>query len=432
MTQAAHIINDKAAIRWGLGILLFFFVGFGGWAAFAPLSAAVVGTGFVKVDSNRKTIQHLEGGIIRQILVKDGDRVKQGQALVVLQSAQVSTSVEMIRDALNGERAKEARLIAEKEMGRLKFPVDLLALEHEPKVARVLHTEEQLFNARRLALNNQIELIRRQMSEMQNEIRSTASQVKAEERAIGYMKEELRSNEALVEKGFIQRTRLMNLQRDLSVKEADQQEHIAELSRAKQKLLELERQIVSFRSDYAQKAANDLESTTQKIHDLQERLLPSEDELRRQNIVAPEDGTVFGLRFHTVGGVVGPKEPILDLVPDNQMLIVESHIAVDDVAEVKLGMPADIRFTAYKQRSTALVEGKVSYVSPDRVTNSENKAPYYTVHVEIQRESLNRAPEIQPSSGMPAEVFLKTKSRTMLDYLMAPITSTLRKSLRES
>ncbi len=431
MNQDAYIIDDKAVVRWGLGILLVFFVGFGGWAAFAPLSAAVVASGFVKVDSNRKTIQHLEGGIIRQILVKDGDRVKQGQALVVLQSAQVSTSVEMIRDALNGERAKEARLIAEKEMGRLKFPADLLALEQEPKVARVLHAEEQLFNARRLALNNQIELMRRQMTEMQNEIKSTASQVKAEERAISYMKEELRSNEALVEKGFIQRTRLMNLQRDLSIKEADQQEHIAELSRARQKVLELERQVVSLRNDYMQKAANDLEATTQKIHDLQERLLPSEDELRRQNIVAPEDGTIVGLRFHTVGGVVGPKEAILDLVPDNQMLIIEAHIGVDDVAEVILGMPADIRFTAYKQRSTALVEGKVSYVSPDRITSQENKVPYYTVYVEIQKESLSRAPEIQLSPGMRTEVFLKTRSRTMLDYLMEPITSTLRKSLRE-
>ena len=432
MNQAAYIIDDKAVVRWGLGILLVFFVGFGGWAAFAPLSAAVVASGFVKVDSNRKTIQHLEGGIISQILVKDGDRVKQGQVLVVLQSAQVSTSVEMIRDALNGERAKEARLIAEKEMGRLNLPADLLALEHEPKVARVLHAEEQLFNARRLALNNQIELIRRQMTEMQNEIKSTTNQVKAEERAIGYMKEELRSNEALIEKGFIQRTRLMNLQRDLSIKEADQQEHVAELSRAKQKVLELERQIVSLRSDYVQKAANDLEATTQKIHDLQARLLPSEDELSRQNIVAPEDGTVVGLRFHTVGGVVGPKEPVLDLVPEKQVLIVEAHIAVDDVAEIKLGMPADIHFTAYKQRSTALVEGKVSYLSPDRITSQENKTPYYIVHVEIQRESLNQVPGIELSPGMQAEVFLKTRSRTMLDYLMEPITSTLRKSLRES
>lgn len=431
MTQAAYIIYDQAAIRWGLGILLFFFVGFGGWAAFAPLSGAVVGSGFVKVDSNRKTIQHLEGGIIRQILVKDGDRVKQGQTLVILQSTHVSTSVEMIRDALNGERAKEARLIAEKEMGRLKFPANLLALGHEPKIARLLHAEEQLFKARRLALNNQIELIRRQTTETQNEIRSTASQVMAEDRAIGYMKEELRSNEALVEKGFIQRTRLMNLQRDISIKEADQQEHIAELSRAKQKALELERQIVSLRNDYIQKAANDLEAITQKIHDLQGRLLPSEDELHRLSIVAPEDGTVIGLRFHTVGGVISPKEPILDLVPDNQTLIIEAHIAVDNVAEVKLGMPADIRFTAYKQRSTALVDGKVSYLSPDHITSQENKVPHYTVHVEIQKSSLDRAPEIQPSPGMQAEIFLKTRSRTMLDYLMEPITSTLRKSLRE-
>ncbi len=432
MSEQPQIIDENSSIRWGVGILLVFFVGLGSWAAFAPLSAAVIASGYVKVDSNRKTIQHREGGIIHQILVKDGDHVKQGQPLVVLRDAQVSASVDLLNTTLDAERAKEARLTAEKEMRGLTFPEFLLARKRDPQVARLIQAETQLFNARIQALNGQISLLRQQISQMQNELAGVSQQVKDEERAIGFMKDELRSNEALVEKQFIQKTRLMNLQRDLAIKQADQQEHVADLSRARQKMIELERQIISLRSDYMQKAANDLEVTTQKIHDLQERLLPSEDELRRQQVTAPVDGTVVQLRFHTEGGVVGAKEPILDIVPDNQLLIIEARIAVDDVDEVRTGMGADIRFTAYKQRSTALVEGKVSYVSPDRMTDENNHTAYYVVHVTIRPESLKHEHEIDLQPGMQAEVYLKTRSRTMLDYLLEPVTTTIRKSMRET
>lgn len=425
-------VDISKPIRTGMLIILFGFVGFGGWAAFAPLSGAVIASGSVRVDNNSKTVQHLEGGIIKEILVKDGDLVKQGQPLVVITDATVAATADLLQAQLDAESAKAARLIAEKEFGNIQFPENLAKRSRDPKVAKILYEEQQQFNARRDSMNNQIRLLNEQIGQLKEEIAHVNDQVKSEESAMAFMQEDLDSNKALLEKRFIQRSRLLDMQKDLADHQALSSEHMADLSRAQQKMVDLELRISTTRSTYMQQAADGLEDTNKLIRDLQEKLLPSQDAIRRETIVAPVDGKVVGLKVHTLGGVIGAKEPIMDIVPTGGELIIEAKIGVDDIENVHLGNAADIRITAYKQRSTPLLSGKVNYIAADRSTDEQSKMPYYLMRIKVDEASVKKAENVVLYPGMTAEVFVKTGARTALEYMFEPITNTLRRSLRES
>jgi HlyD family type I secretion membrane fusion protein len=425
-------IDITQYIRLGMLIIIIGFVGLGGWAAFAPLSGAVIAPGTVKVDNNSKTIQHLEGGIVKEILVKDGDLVKQGQPLIIITDATVAATAQLLQAQLDAETAKEARLVAEKGYSTIQFPDNLQKRLKDPNVAKLLREEQQLFNARRDTLNDQIKLLNEQIVELKEEIARVGDQVKSEEQAIDFMQQDLHSNEALLDKKFIQRSHLLGMQRDLADHEALRSEHRADLSRAQQKMVDLQLKITTTRSAYMQQAADELEDTSKQIRDLQEKMLPSEDAIRRETISAPVAGKVVGLKVHTVGGVIGAKEPLMDIVPSGGVLMVEARIGVDDISEVHPGNDADIRITAYKQRSTPLLSGKVNYIAADRSTDEQSKTPYYIIRVKVDEASVKKAQNVELYPGMTAEVFVKTGARTAFEYLFEPITNTLRRSLRET
>jgi HlyD family type I secretion membrane fusion protein len=422
----------RRVMRFGLVIIALMFFGLGSWAALAPLSGAVIAAGTVMVDGSRKTVQHLEGGIVKEILVHDGDHVKAGQPLIVLGDATVSASVDLLQTELDSEQVKESRLTAEKSLTEFQIPERLINRTKEPEIQSIIHGEKQLFNARREALNSQTALLRRQIEELQKEISGVGDQVQSEQKAIAFMQEDLHANEALVEKQFVQKTHLLQLKKDLADHEALRSEHVADLSRARQKITELELRIASLRSNYMQQASDDLEGTIKKIRDLEERILPSKDALKRQVVVAPVEGTVVGLKVHTTGGVIGPKEPLLDIVPSENALIVEARISVNDIDEVRPGTAADIHFSAYKSRTTPIVTGKVFYVAADSAVDEQGKVAYYITRIKADAESLRQAADIQLYPGMPAEIFIRTGDRTALQYILEPITDTLRRTMRES
>ena len=409
------------------------FAAFAAWAALAPLSGAVIASGIIKIDNNRKTVQHLEGGIVKEIRVRDGDRVKAGQVLVVLEDASVDASVDMYTGQLWGEMAKAARLTAERD-GRpaIQFPSVLLSRRGSPKVGEVLHAEEHLFQVRRQALVDQERSLHGQIDETRREVAGVTEQIESEARAIEFLKEELAANEGLYNDKFISKARLLTLQRELAQTEAQRSEHVADMAKAKEKISELELRILNLHTQAVQQAADDLEQTTRRIYDLQERLRPSRDALQRQQILAPVAGEVVNLRLHTVGGVLAPRDPVLDLVPSDMSLIVEARVGVDDIDEVRPGVGADVRLTAYSQRSTPLVSGEVLYVSADRMTDENTHAPYYTAHVRVDPSSIAAAGNIQLYPGMPAEVFIRTRERSALQYLLEPLTNTLRRAARET
>jgi HlyD family type I secretion membrane fusion protein len=213
--------------------------------------------------------------------------------------------------------------------------------------------------------------------------------------------------------------------------QARQGEHLAEVAKARQKKTDLELRILSLKNNYVQTAADELKDSSNKIADLMERLRPSEDEARRQNIVAPVAGRVVGLQVHTVGAVLAPREPLLDIVPKDSPLLVEAKVGVDSINELHEGMEAEVRLTAYQQRTTPLVKGTVNYVSPDRLVDKEINAPYYTVTIALSAASLKDAGQIRLQPGMGAEVYIQTRARTALDYVLEPVTDSMRRAFRE-
>jgi len=229
----------------------------------------------------------------------------------------------------------------------------------------------------------------------------------------------------------VQKTRVMGLERAVAEYEAKAGEHRAELAKTQQRTTELELRILAQRNSYVQSATDELKETTTRMFDLEERLRPSKDQAERQRILAPIAGEVVGLKVFTPGAVVGPRDVLMEVVPEEKTLIIEARIRPEDVNHVRSGSPADVRLTAYKQRNTPLVHGRVNYVSGDRMTEGPNTAPFYTVHVDVPAAALAEAGNLRMVAGMPAEVYIRTDTRTAADYLLAPVTSFLRRGMRE-
>jgi HlyD family type I secretion membrane fusion protein len=414
----------KPIVRAGLLVIVGGLAAIGVWAFVAPLSGAVIAPGFVKVDLNRKVVQHQEGGIVRAIRVRDGDRVSQGQELVLLDDVRIDAQLDLLRTQLDAERAKVARLEAERTLApKPVFPKDLLKQEF-------LTREEALFRARREALDSQIAVLRKQIRETVEEANALAEQIAAEERALKLQKDELAANERLLEQGYVQKTRLLTLQRAVAEYEARHSERRAELSKSRQRASELEFRILAMRNTYVQTATDELKESTAKTFDLEDRIRPSRDASERQKIAAPIAGEVVGLRVFTAGSVIGPREVLMEIVPHEKRLIVEARIRPEDINHVRPGSEADIRLTAYQSRTTPLVPGSVTYVSGDRLVDQQSGAPYYIVHIDVPEQALGAA-NLRLQAGMPAEVFIRTDTRTALDYLLAPVTSYLRRAMRE-
>ena len=433
MTPAAPETGDLRRIaRSGFLLVGAGLLALGVWLVLAPLAGAVIAAGFVKIDMNRKVVQHQEGGIVKQILVRDGERVRQGQVLVVIDDVKLDATFDLLRTQHDGERAKAARLEAERAfLPAVAFPAELAKRGSEPKVAELLQRETALFRARRQALDSQVEILRKQIKQTGEEAKALGSQIAAEERALKSQKEELALNEKLATQGFVQRTRLMQLERGVSEYEARLEEHRAELAKNGQRTSELELRILAQRNTYVQSATDELKEISTRLFDLEERLRPSKDAAERQRIVSPIAGVVVGQKVFTAGAVVGPREVLMEIVPEDKTLIVEVRIRPEDINHVRMGSEAEVRLTAYQSRTTPLVAGSVTYVAADRAQDQQTGAPYYVVHVDVPASALEEAGKLRMTAGMPAEVYIRTDTRTPFDYLLAPVTAYLRRGMRE-
>lgn len=428
--------NVRKTIQAGLIIIILVFGGFGTWAAFAKLSSAVIGVGIVKVDMNRKTVQHLEGGIIREILVRDGDHVQAGQVLIVLEDARVSASVDLLQGQLDAEFAKSARLMTERdEQAEIVFSAALMKRSHLSEVSELIRAEIYYFNTKRRILFDQIALIKNKIEEINDEILGMKIQIKAHNTSIELLKEEIIANESLENSKYVQKTQILLLKRTVQDYHARKGDSLSDIARAEQKISDMELRIVSLRDDYVQTAASELTGrqatgVQAKIFDLQARLRPSLDAKRRQQITAPITGTVVDLQVFTIGGVVFPRQALMDIVPNDTSLIVEAKIDVESINSVHPGQDADIRLTAYKSRSTPLVFGTVTYVSADRLTDERTEESYYLANIDIDRQSLADAGNLLLYPGMSAEVYIRTGERTAFDIMLSPLTASMRRSFR--
>lgn len=407
----------------GVGVLALFFGGFALWAYFAPLHAAVHAQGEVVFQGKRQAVQHLEGGIVKEILVKDGELVKAGQPLIVLEDDQVKPIVDMLQGQAAAEAATMLRLEAEKnDQQTVSFPKGV--------PANVAQTETRLFNARKEAFQSQIQVLKTQIEQTHEMIKGMKEQLISKRQEIAAIKEQLAANQVLQKDGYVTKTMVLQLEQQVAAKEGEREQISSSIASNKQRLAELEQRIVAAKAERIQQTVNELKQTGMKRLELQERVRPSINMLERQVIRAPVAGQVVGLKVSTIGGLVVPREPLMEIAPVTDHLIIESKVMVNDISELKMDQEAEVQVSAFHS-STPSIKAKVTYISADRLTmpTAQGPMPYYAVHLDVIPESLKvlgTGQHLIP--GMQAQVSIATRPRTAFDYFIGPLRERLGKA----
>ncbi|HEX6112714.1 MAG TPA: HlyD family type I secretion periplasmic adaptor subunit [Geminicoccaceae bacterium] len=433
---AAPLMHElRRPVRAGLLLIGLFFGGIGWWAASAPLAGAAIAPGVVSPDGSRRIVQHLEGGIIREILVRDGTLVRAGDSLIVLEDVQARAGFDMLQARFQTLAATQARLLAEQSAASsVRFPAWLIeATTNDPTALEAMVAQRALFDTRAKALEDRKEILRRRIEQLREETAGLEAQIVADSRQIVLIDEEIQGVEQLYRKGLERKSRLLALQRARTDIEGNRAERRARIARAQQAIGETELQIIA--QDTAQlEAINEEASRIQfELAEVEQRLAASRDVLERTLITAPVDGTVVALRFRTAGGVVRPGEPVLEIVPEHEELLIDARVSPMDIDVVRAGLPARVVLPAFQQRHMPQIEGRVRQVSADAIADPQTGQRFFEVRVEIDRDRLAAlAPEIELTPGMPAEVYITTGERTALDYLLGPFYDSLRRTWRET
>jgi HlyD family secretion protein len=388
--------------------------------------------GMVVDESSRKTIQHLEGGIIAQILVKDGDEVKAGQTLIRLDDTKARTALVAIQGQLWDAKAREARLLAERdEAATIRFPDDVLARRDDPLVAQAISGQQKIFETRRSLLNSKIEATGERIAQIKEEIAGHQAEEAAARRRIVLINEEIKGVQELLSKGLERKPRLLALQRDLAEIEGRRGDIVAQMAKARQTIAESEVNILSLKNDNQKEVADELRETQKKLHELGEQAEAAANVMARTDVVAPEDGTITDLKVHTPGGVINQGEPLMDLVPSADKLVIEAQVRPEDIDRVHEGLPAQVRLLPYKQRRTPPFDAVVTYVSADRLVDKKTNQPYFAARLKIDEKELAESADVTMVPGMPSEAMIKTGETTVALYALSPILDSFHRAFRE-
>jgi HlyD family type I secretion membrane fusion protein len=399
------------------------------WSSLAPLSGAIVAAGKLKVELNRKTVQHQEGGIVQQILVRDGQLVRAGQPLIVVGNVRNDAELSLLLDQLDAEKIRNARATAEASLSStFRKPADLA---DTPRVAEHLAREQALFEARRRTLEEQVTSLNAQMRDSQAQATALSKQIASTEASAKLADEELQINEKLVREGYVQRARVLQLERDASDYRSRLSESQGDLALARQRAAEVQARIAQTRNQYQQQATDESKESAGRIRELEERARPTKDQADRQFVRAPVDGKVMSLQVSSVGEVIAPRDRILDIVPTQEKIVVEARIRPQDINHVHEESSAEVRLSSFDARTTPLLPGKVVFVSPDRVTSPDTGESWFVATVEVDATALRDHTEIRLQPGMPAELYVKTPERTLFQYLTKPLTAFARHAMRE-
>lgn len=401
------------------------------WALAAPILGSVVAVGVVKAEANRQTVTHRDGGIVAAILVADGQAVAQGQPLVRLEDARTDASLEALRAQLDGERLRASRLQAEAALQEAWQPPAPEAGRSGARRSESLAREQSSFAARRRALANLGESVRAQLADTRAEIVATERNIAVTTQALALMREELASNEALLQQEFVNRTRVLGLKRSVAEYESRIAASGAELAQARQRASELEGRRESARSEYARVATEELRETTARIVELEERLRAVDDTAGRNLVTAPVAGRLVNLRVNTVGSALGAREPIVDIVPSGLPLQIEARVGATAATDIAVGQEASVRLMGARQRNTGLISGRVTALSADTLLDARSGAEYFTVWIELRPESVPEDVRHIVRPGAMAEVYLRTSERTAIEFLLEPLTAGMARSFRE-
>jgi HlyD family secretion protein len=431
-TSASPRARLRGINRAGNLLVTCFVLGLGIWSSLAPLESAAIASGVVESESSRKTIQHLEGGIVREILVSDGDAVRTGQVLIWLDDTKARAEVQSLQGQLWDAMGREARLQAEQQdHEQVSFPAGMETARNENiSAAAVLTAQLNIFEARRQVFRSQVAVIREKRLQVDKEILGLKAQETSVAQRVEIAREELDMVTTLVNKGLERRPRLLNLEREVADLQGRQGEIAAHISRAEQVINESQATHLKLESDRQYEIAQSLREAQNQVFQLRERLRTAEDQLSRTEVKAPEDGVVTDLRIHTPGGVIAAGAPLMDLVPRQDRLIVTARIKPEDIDVVHPGLNADVHLLPYNQRRVPRLKGVVTHVSADRLVDKRTEQPYYATKIRVQDLRIVDN-DIRIIPGMPAQVFITTGRGTVALYALRPLLDSFHNAFSE-
>jgi len=416
----------------GLLVLLGGLGGFSVWAAFAPIDSAAVAPGIVTVESSRKTVQHMEGGIVSQILVREGDTVEKDAVLLRIDDTEARAQLEIARGKFFARRAEESRLIAERDgASKVTFSDDLLAIKNDPRVEEAMTGQARVFQARHQAMTGEVDVLQQRVGQLEEQIRGLTGLAASKEKRISLYQEEIEGLHKLFAKGLGDKSRLREWERMVAELEGERAEHLSSVAATRVQIGETKLQIAQVRRVFTSDVVEQLRAAQTDLSDLRERIRALEKTLERTVVIAPSSGSIVGMRIHTVGGVLRSGDPILDIIPEGEPLLVEARVQPTDVDQVLPGLSAEIRFSAFNSRVTPTVFGTVLTISGDRLTDPSTGAPYYLARIQVNPEGMNTLRGLTLLPGMPADVMIKTGERTFFEYLIRPITDRMVLGLKE-
>ncbi|HTQ82913.1 MAG TPA: HlyD family type I secretion periplasmic adaptor subunit [Pseudolabrys sp.] len=416
----------------GLAIVIVLAFGVGGWAGTMKLSGAIIAPGQVVVDSNVKKVQHPTGGIVGELLVHDGDRVKAGQVLVRLDDTVTRANLAIVTKGLTELAARKTRLESERDGDdSVKFPTELLAQAKNPDVAAVLDGERKLFELRRNARIGQKEQLRQRIEQLKEEIRGFQAQKDSKEKQTALVNREAAGVQDLWKLKLVPLTKVTELQREAARLDGEAGQLIAQAAEAAGKISETELQIIQVDRDLASEVAKETREIDSKIGEYIERKVTAEDQLKRIDIRAPQDGMVFQSAVHTVGGVITAGDTIMQIVPNADQLSVESRVNPQDIDQIQPGQSVVLRLSTLNQRSTPELNGKVTRIAADVSTDQRTGQSYYLIRIAMPPEEIAKLGDIRILPGMPVEAFVQTGERTMISYLTKPLRDQVTRMFRE-
>ena len=406
--------------------------GIGGWAAFAKISSAIVASGLVVVESNTKRVQHREGGIVGKINVKNGDRVKAGELLIRLDETLVRANMEIIVSQLSETEARLSRLEAERDLkDTVTFPKHLTENVTDPDVIKAVSGEDTLFQARQKTLKGEIDQLRERAEQHKEQIDGLTAQSASKANEIKLIREELVGLLKLQKKGLVSNTRITALNRDIARLTGEEGALVSQIAVTKGQISEIELKILQVERDFRETVLKELQEVQARIAELRERKIAASDQLKRIDIRAPISGFIHEMIVHTVGGVVQAGETVLQIVPEGDALVIEARVSPNDIDQLRPGQEAIITFSAFNQRTTPQLHGKVKQISPDLSQDEQTGAFYFNARLELNDGEAERLGDLYLVPGMPAEVFITTGDRTVISYLVKPLTDQLRRTFRE-
>jgi len=416
----------------GYGLIAAFFGIFGGWAATARLDSAVLAQASVSLESRRQMVQHLEGGILREIVVREGDKVQEGQVLFRLDGTQARANRDVVQAQLDLLRAQEARLLAERDKTEVRFPDILTRRQDRPNVAQVLADQMSQYRERRASIEAQVAILKSRQTTLAREIDGLNAEQASARQQLFFIDDELVGVRTLVAQALAPKTRLSSLEREKARLEGVIGRNAVDIAKAENNINEVLLQISQLEQKVQEEVASQLLETRQRIAESEERSRVAEDALRRLEVTAPKGGLVQNVRATTVGQVLRPGDLLLELVPIDDQLLVEAQIQPVDADKVAAGLIAEVRFPSFHMRTTPLVMGRVRNVSRDRLMDEATRQPYFLAQISIKDTDLPPDLVERLRAGLPAEVVIPTGERTVLQYMIQPLQDAFRRTFRET